>query len=243
MLGRRGPAQAAFTNPELRELGELAEADVIVDPADVEIDAHSRLAIEVAGEATERKNVEILQDYAQRDPSGKPRRVVLRFLASPVAIHGTDRVESIEVVRNRLERDASGVLRARSTGEHETIHCGLVFRSIGYRGVALPGVPFDDFGGPHPQRGGTGPGSGDARPDPRPLRGRLDQARAVGRDRDQQARRAGDGRTAPRRLPRGAPARAGRGAGGARRARSPTRAGRRSTRPRRRRASPRAGRA
>ncbi len=154
VLGRRGPAQAAFTNPELRELGELAEADVLVDPADVEIDVHSRQAIERQGEATERKNVEILTDYAHRTPAGKPKRVVLRFLASPVAIHGEDRVEGIEIVRNQLERDASGVLRARSTGEHETIPCGLVFRSIGYRGVPLPGVPFDRSAGIIPNEEG-----------------------------------------------------------------------------------------
>ncbi len=154
VLGRRGPAQAAFTNPELRELGELTDADVIVDPADVEIDVHSRLAIDRQGEATERKNVEILTDYAQREPSGKRKRVVLRFLASPVAIRGSDRVEAVEIVRNRLERDGSGVLRARSTGEHETIPCGLVFRSIGYRGVALPGLPFDDSDGVIPNEQG-----------------------------------------------------------------------------------------
>ena len=147
VLGRRGPAQAAFTNPELLELGELEDVDVIVDPRDMELDEHSRRAIEVQGEATERRNVEILADYAQRKPKGAGRRVVLRFLTSPVAITGSDHVTGVEVVRNRLARDGSGVLRARPTDEHETIPCHLVFRSIGYRGVALAGLPFDEAAG------------------------------------------------------------------------------------------------
>jgi len=96
ILGRRGPAQAAFTNPELLELGDLTEADVIVDPSELELDEHSQRAIDAAGELTARKNVEILREFAAREPRGKPKRVVLRFLRSPVAIHGNGRVESVE---------------------------------------------------------------------------------------------------------------------------------------------------
>ena len=88
MLGRRGPAQAAFTNPELKELGELAGADVIVDPADLELDPASEAALDERRAATARRNVEILREYAAREPEGKPRRLVLRFLVSPVAILG-----------------------------------------------------------------------------------------------------------------------------------------------------------
>jgi len=154
VLGRRGPAQAAFTNPELLELPELTEADVHVDPADVELDEHSRLAIEHEGEITHRRNVEILTDYSKREPSGRPKRIALRFFVSPVAIGGEGRVESIEVVHNELYRDGSGVLRARSTERHETIGCGLVLRSIGYRGVPLEGVPFDETHGVIPNEGG-----------------------------------------------------------------------------------------
>nr|MBA2439430.1 FAD-dependent oxidoreductase [Thermoleophilaceae bacterium] len=84
IVGRRGPAQAAFTNPELRELGELTDADVIVDPEEVELDDHSARSIEGEGEITPRRNVEILTEYSQREPAGKRRRVVLRFLRSPV---------------------------------------------------------------------------------------------------------------------------------------------------------------
>ncbi|MGZ4382091.1 MAG: FAD-dependent oxidoreductase [Gaiellaceae bacterium] len=142
MLGRRGPVQAAFTTPELKELGELAGADVVVDPADLELDPASEAAL--AGDTNAERNLEVLREYAARTPSSKPKRLVLRFLTSPVAIEGTDRVEAVEVVRNRLEADERGRLAAVPTDERETIPAGLVLRSVGYRGVALPGVPFDE---------------------------------------------------------------------------------------------------
>ena len=142
MVGRRGPVQAAFTNPELLELGELAGADVIVDPADLELDPASAAALE--GDTNAERNLEVLREYAARKPEGKPKRLVLRFLRSPVALEGDGRVEAVELVRNRLEPDGRGGLRAVATGEHETLTAGIVFRSVGYRGVALPGVPFDE---------------------------------------------------------------------------------------------------
>jgi ferredoxin--NADP+ reductase len=144
VVGRRGPAQAAFTNPELLELGELADADVIVDSDELEraLAVHDAAAEQ---DATSRRNVEILRDYAEREPSGRRKRIVLRFLLSPTQLladeHG--RVAAVEFVRNELEADADGRLRARATAEHETIPAGLVFRAIGYRGLPLPGVPFD----------------------------------------------------------------------------------------------------
>jgi ferredoxin/flavodoxin---NADP+ reductase len=141
VVGRRGPAQASFTTPELSELGELAGADVIVDPADLE-----------GAEPTDtnsKRNAEVLRGFAARTPAGKRKRVVLRFLHSPVAILGEERVEGLELVRNRLEEGA-----AVATDEHETLACGLVFRSIGYRGVALPEVPFDERSGTIPNEGG-----------------------------------------------------------------------------------------
>ncbi len=203
ILGRRGPAQAAFTNPELRELGELTDADVIVDPAEVELDSHSRQSISHEGQLTSRRNVEILADYAARTPEGKRKRVVLRFLRSPVAIHGDGRVESIELVRNELEHGGDGRLRAQSTGEHETLECGLVFRSIGYRGAPIEGVPFDDWHGTIPNEEGRilDPDSRACRA--RRVRGRVGEARSLGGDRHQQARCSGDGRTRARRPGRG----------------------------------------
>ena len=148
VLGRRGPVQAAWTPVEVGELGELAGADVVVEPAQLELDAASEAELEAAP-PTVRRNVDHLRDYAAREPAGKPRRIVLRFLASPVAILGDDRVEAIEVVRNEL---VDG--RAVATDERETIPCGIVFRSVGYRGIALPGVPFDESSGTVPNEGG-----------------------------------------------------------------------------------------
>jgi ferredoxin--NADP+ reductase len=142
VLGRRGPAQAAFTNPELRELADLELTDVVVSSEDLDLDPRSVAELERA-DATTRRNVETLRGYADRPPEGRPRRIELRFLVSPVAIEGDGRVESLIVERNELVPDAEGQLRARPTGERERIEAGLVFRSIGYVGTPLPGVPFD----------------------------------------------------------------------------------------------------
>ncbi|HEX2105306.1 MAG TPA: FAD-dependent oxidoreductase [Solirubrobacteraceae bacterium] len=147
LLGRRGPAQAAFTNPELRELGELTRADVDVDPADLELDEHSLAWLQAEGDPTAKRNVEILREYAAREPRGHGHRISLRFLRSPVEILGEGEdgpVTGVRVVRNRIERGDDGRLRAVPTEHEEVIECGLVLRSIGYRGRPLPGVPFDD---------------------------------------------------------------------------------------------------
>ena len=147
LLGRRGPAQAAFTNPELRELGELTRADVDVDPVDLDLDADSRQWLEAEGDPTAKRNVDLLRDYAGRTPNGHTHRVSLRFLRSPVEILGEGedgRVTGVRVARNRIERGDDGRLRAVPTGEEEIIECGLVLRSIGYRGRPLDDIPFDE---------------------------------------------------------------------------------------------------
>jgi ferredoxin--NADP+ reductase len=146
ILGRRGPAQAAFTNPELRELGDLARADVVVDAAELELDPASAAWLESEDASpTVRRNVAMLREFASRRPAGKSHRVALRFCRSPVEVHGDGDgpVTGLRVVRNRLEPDPRGGVRAVATGEQEVIPCGLVIRSIGYRGRPLPGVPFD----------------------------------------------------------------------------------------------------
>jgi ferredoxin--NADP+ reductase len=142
VVGRRGPAQAAFTTPELQEMGALAGADVVVDPADLE-GAQPKSTIA-------ERNVSVLQELAAREPEGKPRRVVFRFFESPVAILGEERVEGIELVRNELDENE----RAVATDVRETLSCGLVFRSVGYLGVELPGVAFDARRGTIPNEGG-----------------------------------------------------------------------------------------
>ncbi len=194
MLGRRGPAQASFTTPELKELGELADADVIVDPAELEIDPASEPALSATAVA---RNLEVLREYAARPPSGKRRRLTLRFCVSPVAILGDDRVEAVELVRNTLVADDRGRVSAVPTEERELMPCGVVFRSVGYRGIPVEGVPFDEEratmrneGGPGARRGRP-PGAGR-------LLHRLDQARADRHHRHEQEGRHRDRRPAAR---------------------------------------------
>jgi ferredoxin--NADP+ reductase len=153
MLGRRGPAQAAFTPPELKELGELGGADIFVAVADLELDSASEASLESAG-ARARRNVDILRDFAARTPEGKPKRLALRFCVSPVQLLGEGRVEAIEIVRNELVLGEDGQIRAVPTDDLEVLPCGLVLRSVGYRGVALPGVPFDERRGVIPNEEG-----------------------------------------------------------------------------------------
>jgi ferredoxin/flavodoxin---NADP+ reductase len=143
VLGRRGPAQAAFTTPELIELSELAQADVIVDPGDMELDDASAKAVEEAG-GQAKKKIEVLHGYAASEPHGHDRRIVLRFFASPLEIIGQQRVEGVRIGRTELVQDGDGRLRAVVTKQEETIPCQLVFRSVGYRGIPLAGVPFDE---------------------------------------------------------------------------------------------------
>jgi ferredoxin--NADP+ reductase len=149
VFGRRGPVQAAWTSTELGELGELAGADVLVDPAELELDPTSATELE-AGSNIVQRNVEILRGFATHQPSGKPRVVRLRFRASPVAIVGDEHVEGVEIVHNRLELDGHGSVRAVAMDEREVIPCGIVFRSVGYHGVGIPGVAFDERSGKMP---------------------------------------------------------------------------------------------
>jgi len=153
VLGRRGPVQAAWTPAELQELGELAGADVLVDPAELDLDLASAAELERSSNIVQR-NVAILREFAEHEPSGRARVVGLRFRTSPVAILGRDCVEAVEIVRNRLEADEGGRVRAVPTDEREVISCGLVFRSVGYRGVGVPGAPFDERAGTMPNDGG-----------------------------------------------------------------------------------------
>jgi ferredoxin/flavodoxin---NADP+ reductase len=144
VLGRRGPAQAAFTNPEIRELGELQETQTLVVPDEIELDPLSRAELEQGTDRTAERNVQVLMRFSTQSDLGKPRRIYMRFLVSPVEIIGTDHVEAIKVVYNELYKADDGSLRPRPTDRTEILPVGLVFRSIGYLGVALPGLPFDE---------------------------------------------------------------------------------------------------
>jgi len=155
MLGRRGPAQAAFTNAEVKELGELAGADVRVLPDDLALDPVSQVALEAEDGAATRKKLEILTQFSRRPRTGKPRVLTLRFLVSPLELIGDadGRVRRVRLVRNRLE-PADRSPRAVATDQVEHLDAGLVFRSVGYRGVPIVGLPFDHRRGVVPNAAG-----------------------------------------------------------------------------------------
>lgn len=143
ILGRRGPIQAKFTPPELKELGELADAVVEVIPDEVELEPLSSAYLLAGHDRAAEQNYQMLRQYAQNGHLPRSRKIILRFLVSPVEIIGKRRVEAIKLVKNELYRRDDGSLSPRPTDQYETIPVGLVFRSIGYQGVPLSGVPFD----------------------------------------------------------------------------------------------------
>lgn len=147
LLGRRGPAQAAFTTKELREFGAMDKVDVVVAEREITLDPLTEHHIAANADRTRDANISVMRELSQRAPTGDGRRVELRFLASPVRLIGTGRVEAIEVEANTLHQADDGQLRPRGTGETETIPVDLVFRAIGYMGVPLAGVPFDAWSG------------------------------------------------------------------------------------------------
>ncbi len=146
MVGRRGPVQAAFTPVELKELGELADCDVFVNPQDLILNDASRAELEVLKWRDAKKNLDYLTGFAAKSPRGCSRRLAIDFYRSPKELRGTGAVEEVLMERNALSGEA-GAQRAVGTGQTETVACGAVFRSVGYRGVAIAGVPFDEKAG------------------------------------------------------------------------------------------------
>ncbi len=148
LLGRRGPAQAAFTNPEIRELGELPAADATALPEEVALDDLSKAFLDRTQDRTTMKKVEIIQGFAAHPPSGKPRKLIMRFLVSPVELTAADgHVAGMRLARNILQATSAGTLVAKPTDRREDLPVGLIFRAVGYRGIPLPGVPFNqDWG-------------------------------------------------------------------------------------------------
>lgn len=144
MIGRRGPSQAAFTNPELKELGEMADADIQVRAGDLELDAGSAAELARGEDKSVERNLETLRAFAGRAPSGKQKCIHLRFRLSPTALEGSGRVERVVLGHNRLVTGPRGDIRAEATGSSEALAAGLVFRSVGYHGTGIPGVPFDE---------------------------------------------------------------------------------------------------
>jgi ferredoxin--NADP+ reductase len=148
VLGRRGPAQAAFTTQELRELGELAGATVLVDPADLQLDpeAEERAAADrVVG-----RNLAVLRGWTDHAPEPGKTRLALRFFSRPARLVGDDHVDGVQIERTAVDGDG----RAIGTGQYDVVHADLVVRSVGYRGVPLPGLPVDEQSGTVPNEAG-----------------------------------------------------------------------------------------
>jgi ferredoxin--NADP+ reductase len=147
VMGRRGPAQAAFTPPEIKEMGELEDADVTVRADEAELDEASRAAAEADKNVA--KNVAVIESYADREVTGKSKQLVIRFLVSPAELIGDEdgNVSAIRIVKNEAVMGADGSVKAQATDQEETIPVGLVFRSVGYRGAPLPEIPFNDSWG------------------------------------------------------------------------------------------------
>ena len=146
ILGRRGPAQAAFTPPEIKEMGEFVDADVTV-PADEAVVDEASAAL-IADDKNALKNVEFIQAYSVRPSQGKSRQLTIRFLVSPTELLGEDgQVTGIRLVRNELIKGDDGSVRPRATDIEEVIPVGMVFRSVGYKGKPLPDIPYHESWG------------------------------------------------------------------------------------------------
>ncbi|MBO6563509.1 MAG: FAD-dependent oxidoreductase [Pseudomonadales bacterium] len=146
ILGRRGPAQAAFTPPEIKEMGEFADADVTVLSDEAVVDEAS--AVLIADDKNAQKNVGFIQEYAERPIEGKSKLLTIRFLVSPTELIGEDgKVSAIRLVKNELVAGDDGSIRPKATDQEETIPVGLVFRSVGYKGLPLPNVPYHESWG------------------------------------------------------------------------------------------------
>jgi len=152
LIGRRGPVQAAFTPVEIREFGELKDCDPVVDPKDLELSPASQKELDDPQNNSRKKNFETLQKLSTLQRS-KSRKIVIQFYKSPVEITGSGKVEKIILEKNELTGEADNQ-KAIGTGKKETLSCGLVFRSVGYSGKPVAGVPFDEKKGLIPNQKG-----------------------------------------------------------------------------------------
>ncbi len=149
VVGRRGPAQAAFTTPELKELPEYTESGVIVYPEDLPDPADDDALPRAV-----KRNVSVMREYAQGETPLGARHIALRFLRSPVELRGDGKVEEIVLGRNELKVGEDGWVSAVDTGERETLETGLVFRAVGYKGLSIEGLPYDERKGVIPNENG-----------------------------------------------------------------------------------------
>jgi ferredoxin--NADP+ reductase len=159
LIGRRGPLEAKFTTKELREVGELSNADVLLDPQELALDDASRERL-TAADRVGRRNFEVLQEWAKRRPTGRPRRIHVRFMLRPVEILGDVEVSGLRLERTRLDQ----ARLAKGTGEMRTLDASMVLGAVGHRGVSIPGIPVDEKTGIVPSVGGRVVRAGSAVP-------------------------------------------------------------------------------
>ena len=146
LIGRRGPVQAAFTEPEIKEMGKLVASDVIVDAKDIELNEASQTELDDPDNKHSQKNFTVLKEYAERSLSGHEKQLIIRFFQSPVELTGDGVLEKVVLETNSLSGEAFKQ-KARGTGEKETLGANILFRSVGYRGIPMEGVPFNDSWG------------------------------------------------------------------------------------------------
>ena len=142
ILGRRGPAQASYTPPELKELGEMEDVDLVVAPGELA----GCVVSEAEGGSQQKKNLKILQSFAARQPDAKVKKLHLRFLVSPTEViaNAAGNVAGIALEKNRLEIQPDGSAIARGTGEIEVLDVGMVLSAIGFSAERIADVPFDE---------------------------------------------------------------------------------------------------
>ena len=153
MVGRRGPAQAKFTPMEIREFGELTDCDPIVDPKDMEISEVSQTELDDPKNSANKKNFEILKAYSTREDTGKPKKFFIHFLESPAELVGEGKVRKLIIEKNELVGEP-GKQKSKGTGVKSEMNCDILFRSVGYRGIAIEGVPFHEAWGIFPNKEG-----------------------------------------------------------------------------------------
>jgi ferredoxin--NADP+ reductase len=153
MVGRRGPVQAAFTPVEIREFGELTDCHPVVDPKDLQVSPTSQAELDDPKNAQRRKNFEVLKNLSAMEAGSKSKKFIVHFLKSPVELAGDGKVEHVILEWNALSGEA-GKQKSRGTGEKEELKCDIFFRSVGYRGIPIGGVPFREDWGTFPNHEG-----------------------------------------------------------------------------------------
>lgn len=153
VIGRRGPAQAKFTPKELREFGELSDCDPVVNPDDLILNEASQVELEDKTNVGSLKVYNLFKEFSERVSTGKSKHCYFRFLLSPVELAGNGKLEKVILEKNALSGEPMKQ-SARGTGEKTELDAGILFRSIGYRGIPLPGLPFDDKRGIFPNSDG-----------------------------------------------------------------------------------------